>query len=204
MPMPRQRILLSVLVVLSLGLIVLFLMLPKHPASKEVAATTMDPDSLKLQQAVELVNGTNPMAGITLLREMVAEDSTNADAHYYLGLFSVKSGQLDKAIVRFEKVIALRPDDIKYQIEVGYQFMVMDTVSLALQCFERGLQLDSTDNNSLFFSAQALQQLNRPAEAKQRYEALLRHNNDEVVVAKVKEFIDTLNTQLTQQNNALR
>jgi tetratricopeptide (TPR) repeat protein len=82
--------------------------------------------------------------------------------------------------------------------------MVMDTVSLALQCFERGLQLDSTDNNSLFFSAQALQQLNRLAEAKQRYEALLRHNNDEVVVAKVKEFIDTLNTQLTQQNNALR
>jgi cytochrome c-type biogenesis protein CcmH/NrfG len=179
-------------------------MLPKHPASKEVAATTMDPDSLKLQQAVELVNGTNPMAGITLLREMVAEDSTNAAAHYYLGLFSVKSGQLDKAIARFEKVIALRPDDIKYQIEVGYQFMVMDTVDLALQCFERGLQLDSTDNNSLFFSAQALQQLNRPAEAKQRYEALLRHNNDEVVVAKVKEFIDTLNIQLTQQNNALR
>jgi len=204
MPMPKQRILLSVLVLLSLGLIVLFLMLPKHPASKEVAATTMDPDSLKLQQAVELVNGTNPMAGITLLREMVAEDSTYADAHYYLGLFSVKSGQLDKAIARFEKVIALRPDDIKYQIEVGYQFMVMDTVSLALQCFERGLQLDSTDNNSLFFSAQALQQLNRPAEAKQRYEALLRHNNDEVVVAKVKEFIDTLNIQLTQQNNALR
>jgi len=202
--MPKQRILLSVLVLLSLGLIVLFLMLPKHPASKEVAATTMDPDSLKLQQAVELVNGTNPMAGITLLREMVAEDSTYADAHYYLGLFSVKSGQLDKAIARFEKVIALRPDDIKYQIEVGYQFMVMDTVSLALQCFERGLQLDSTDNNSLFFSAQALQQLNRPAEAKQRYEALLRHNNDEVVVAKVKEFIDTLNIQLTQQNNALR
>ena len=116
----------------------------------------------------------------------------------------MKSGQLDKAIGRFEKVIALRPDDIKYQVEVGYQFMVMDTVSLALQCFERGLQLDSTDNNSLFFSAQALQRLNRPAEAKQRYEALLRHNNDEVVVAKVKEFIDTLNIQLTQQNNALR
>jgi len=204
MQMPKQRILLTLLVLISLGLIVLFLMLPKHPASKEVAATTMDPDSLKLQQAVELVNGTNPMAGITLLREMVAEDSTNADAHYYLGLFSVKGGQLDKAIARFEKVIVLRPDDIKYQVEVGYQFMVMDTVSLALQCFERGLQLDSTDNNSLFFSAQALQRLNRPAEAKQRYEALLRHNNDEVVVAKVKEFIDTLNIQLTQQNNALR
>ncbi len=202
--MHNNRIVLGLLVFLSIGLIVPFLLLPKHPASKEAVASSADPDSLKLQQAVELVNGANPMAGITMLREMVAEDSTNVDAHYYLGLFSVKSGQLDKAIARFEKVIALRPDDIKYQVEVGYQFMVMDTVSLALQCFERGLQLDSTDNNSLFFSAQALQRMNRPAEAKQRYEALLRHNTDEVVVAKVKEFIDTLNIQLTQQNNALR
>jgi len=141
--MHNNRIVLGLLVFLSIGLIVLFLLLPKHPASKEAVASSADPDSLKLQQAVELVNGANPMAGITMLREMVAEDSTNVDAHYYLGLFSVKSGQLDKAIARFEKVIALRPDDIKYQVEVGYQFMVMDTVSLALQCFERGLQLDS-------------------------------------------------------------
>lgn len=202
--MPKQRLLLTGLIFLSIGLFVLFIVLPKQPASKEQEALTTDPDSLKLQQAVELVNGENPMAGITLLREMVAEDSTNVDAHYYLGLFSVKSGQLDKAIDRFKRVIALRPDDIKYQVEVGYQFMVMDTVDLALQCFERGLALDSTDNNSLFFSAQALERLNRPAEAKQRYKALLRHNSDSVVAQKVQEFIDSLNIQLTQQNNALR
>ncbi len=202
--MPKQRLLLTGLVFLSIGLLVLFLVLPKQPPSKQADLATMDPDSLKLQQAVELVNGSNPMAGITMLREMVAEDSTNIDAHYYLGLFSVKSGQLDKAIDRFEKVLALSPNDIKYQIEVGYQFMVMDTVALALQCFERGLVLDSTDNNSLFFSAQALVRLNRPAEAKQRYESLLRHNNDTIVAQKVQEFIDTLNIQLTQQHNALR
>jgi tetratricopeptide (TPR) repeat protein len=202
--MPKQRLLLTGLIFLSIGLFVLFIVLPKQPASKEREALTTNPDSLKLQQAVELVNGENPMAGITMLREMVAEDSTNVDAHYYLGLFSVKSGQLDKAIDRFKRVIALRPDDIKYQVEVGYQFMVMDTVDLALQCFERGLALDSTDNNSLFFSAQALERLNRPAEAKQRYEALLRHNSDSVVTQKVQEFIDSLNIQLTQQNNALR
>jgi tetratricopeptide (TPR) repeat protein len=202
--MPKQRLLLTGLVLLSIGLLVLFLVLPKQPPSQQEDFATMDPDSLKLQQAVELVNGSNPMAGITMLREMVAEDSTNIDAHYYLGLFSVKSGQLDKAIDRFEKVLALSPNDIKYQIEVGYQFMVMDTVALALQCFERGLALDSTDNNSLFFSAQALVRLNRPAEAKQRYESLLRHNNDTIVAQKVQEFIDTLNIQLTQQHNALR
>ncbi len=202
--MLNNRVILNLLIFLSIGLLVLFLVLPKQPASKQQSDAAMNPDSLKLQQAIELVNGENPMAGITILREMVAEDSTNVDAHYYLGLFSVKSGQLDKAIDRFERVLALRPNDIKYQVEVGYQFMVMDTVDLALQCFDRGLALDSTDNNSLFFSAQALERLNRPAEAKQRYEALLRHNSDSVVTQKVQEFIDSLNIQLTQQNNALR
>jgi tetratricopeptide (TPR) repeat protein len=202
--MLNNRVILNLLIFLSIGLFVLFLVLPKQPASKQQSDAAMNPDSLKLQQAIELVNGENPMAGITILREMVAEDSTNVDAHYYLGLFSVKSGQLDKAIDRFERVLALRPNDIKYQVEVGYQFMVMDTVDLALQCFDRGLALDSTDNNSLFFSAQALERLNRPAEAKQRYEALLRHNTDSVVTQKVQEFIDSLNIQLTQQNNALR
>jgi len=156
----------------------------------------MDPDSLKLRQAIDLVNGTNPMEGITLLRELIQKDSANVDAQYYLGLFSVKSGQYDKAINRFNTVLKLRPEDIKYQIEVGYQFMVMDSVKLALRCFEKGLELDSTDNNSLFFSAQAFERLGQFADAKRNYETLLRHNSDSIVAAKVTEFIDTLNKKL--------
>jgi len=153
-------------------------------------------DSLKLQQGIDLVNGPNPMEGITLLRELIVKDSTNVDAQYYLGLFSVKSGQIDKAEQRFETVLALRPDDIRYQVEVGYQYMVMQKPEKGLKCFERGLQIDSTDNNSLFFSAQALEQLGRPAEAKRNYEQLLRHNTDEVVATKVNEYIDNINKKL--------
>lgn len=162
----------------------------------KVATATTDPDSLKLLQGIDLVNSPNPMEGITLLRELVQKDSTNVDAQYYLGLFSVQSGQFDKAEERFETVLALRPDDIRYQVEVGYQYMVMQQAQKALSCFERGLQLDSTDNNSLFFSAQALEQLDRPAEAKRNYEQLLRHNTDEVVAQKVNEFIDNINKKL--------
>jgi tetratricopeptide (TPR) repeat protein len=173
-----------------------FFKLPKQPSSAINKVQSMDPDSLKLQQAIELVNGADPMAGIMQLRELLAKDSTNVDAHYYLGLFSVKSGQLDKALDRFEKVLTLRPDDIKYQVEVGYQYMVIDSAEMALRCFERGLELDSTDNNSLFFSAQALERLDRPAEAKRNYETLLRHNTDSIVAAKVTEFIEVLNKKL--------
>jgi tetratricopeptide (TPR) repeat protein len=194
--MPKQKLWLVILIFGSIGLIVLFLKLPKQPSSAINKVQSMDPDSLKLQQAIELVNGADPMAGIMQLRELLAKDSTNVDAHYYLGLFSVKSGQLDKALDRFEKVLTLRPDDIKYQVEVGYQYMVIDSAEMALRCFERGLELDSTDNNSLFFSAQALERLDRPAEAKRNYETLLRHNTDSIVAAKVTEFIEVLNKKL--------
>ncbi|MBL0314674.1 MAG: hypothetical protein IPP69_02455 [Flavobacteriales bacterium] len=103
--MPKHKLWLFALIIGSIGLIVLFLRLPKLPDSVTEKVTTMDPDSLKLQQAIELVNGADPMAGIMQLRELVAKDSTNVDAQYYLGLFSLKSGQLDKAIGRFNTVL---------------------------------------------------------------------------------------------------
>jgi tetratricopeptide (TPR) repeat protein len=194
--MPKHTKTFIVLTALSIGLIVLFLKLPKQPASSVKEVVAMNPDSLKLQQAIDLVKGENPMEGITLLRELIQKDSTNVDAQYQLGLFSVQSGQLDKAVSRFQKVLALRPDDIRYQVEVGYQYMVMDSAELALPCFQKSLQMDSTDNNSLFFSAQAYERLGQFAEAKRNYETILRHNNDSVVVAKVNEFIEILNKKL--------
>jgi cytochrome c-type biogenesis protein CcmH/NrfG len=153
---------------------------------------SIDPDSAKLQSAIQLVEGPNPMEGITILRELIAKDSGNVDAQYYLGLFSVRSGQLDKAMNRFRKVLDLRPDDIKYQIEIGYQLFLLDSTELAMRCFERALQLDSTDNNSLFFAAQCMTQLGRKKEAVNFYRQLLRHNSDAVVVDKVNLYIDTL------------
>lgn len=196
--MPKHKLWFVLLLLGCTALIVLFLVLPKQPASAlaKVVKTTTNADSLKLQQGIELVNGPNPMEGITLLRELIQKDSTNVDAQYYLGLFSVKSGQLDKAEQRFETVLALRPDDIRYQVEVGYQYMVMQKPEKGLVCFERGLLLDSTDNNSLFFSAQALEQLGRATEAKKNYEQLLRHNTDTVVAQKVGEYIDNINKKL--------
>ena len=61
----------------------------------------------KIEKAVGLVQGEAPMQGIMLLREVLEEDSNNILAHFYLGQFSVQSGQLDKAKSRFVKVLEL-------------------------------------------------------------------------------------------------
>jgi tetratricopeptide (TPR) repeat protein len=69
-----------------------------------------DPE-IKTQLGIAYVEGSQePMKGIALLREAVAEDSTNVDAQLSLGFFSMKSGQYDKAVKRFTTVSKLRPD----------------------------------------------------------------------------------------------
>ncbi len=59
---------------------------------------------------VAYVSGTqNPMQGISLLLEVVKQDPDNIKANTNLGLFSMKSGQYQKAVDRFLKVLSQKP-----------------------------------------------------------------------------------------------
>ena len=55
----------------------------------------------------------NPMEGILKVRQVVERDSTNIFAQMVLGHGSVISGQYDKAIDRFEKVLTLHPGNLE-------------------------------------------------------------------------------------------
>ncbi len=69
--------------------------------SKNLAART--------GSGVAYVNGAgSPMQGIQLLLGVVKEDPKNVNANLNLGLFSMKSGQFDKAVTRFKTVIEQR------------------------------------------------------------------------------------------------
>lgn len=52
------------------------------------------------------------MQAIFALREVVEEDSTHRDAQFYLGQFSMLSGQFDKAVERFQIVLQHHEDDV--------------------------------------------------------------------------------------------
>jgi len=55
---------------------------------------------------ITIVNGMgSPMEGIAMLREVVAKDPKNLRANMNLGMFAIKSGQFDKAIIRFNDII---------------------------------------------------------------------------------------------------
>lgn len=188
---------LTLLVLASIGLIVLFFLLPKQPSAvREKMEKPIDADSLKLTQAIELVNGPNPMQGITMLRELLAKDSTNVEAHYWLGVFSVKSGQTDKAFARFEKVLALDPLYMPAYIDLGGLYAEQDSLAKARSYFNRAIAIDSTNNYALLFSAQTEERMGLLQEARKNYEQLLRHNSDSIVEERVKQFIQNIDKKL--------
>ncbi|MET4081266.1 tetratricopeptide (TPR) repeat protein [Pedobacter sp. UYP30] len=62
-----------------------------------------------------IVNGLGmPMQGIAMLLDVVNKQPNNIKANMNLGLFSIKSGQFDKAIPRFKTVIATSPTPEAY------------------------------------------------------------------------------------------
>jgi hypothetical protein len=66
--------------------------------------------------------GTAPMQGVGILLGIVTKDPNNADAQFLLGKFGIVSRQFDKAIVRLEKVVSLRPQnyDAVFLLAVAY------------------------------------------------------------------------------------
>ena len=87
-----------------------------------------------MEKAIRAVQSEDPMSGIQDLLTIVEEDSTQLDAQYYLGLFSIKSGQFEKAVNRFEKVITFvglkKYPDARYQLSVCLEALGKTEASL--------------------------------------------------------------------------
>ena len=78
---------------------------------------------LRTSLAACYVEGTaQPMDGITMLQAVVAENPAHVNAHLQLGLFSLKSGQYDKAVMRFQKVLELDPQNIEIYLYLAHAF----------------------------------------------------------------------------------
>jgi tetratricopeptide (TPR) repeat protein len=75
---------------------------------------------VKSKLAMTYIAGANPMQGITMLREVIAIDPNNEMAIYNLGMLSITSGQYDKAIERFSRLVELNGDSPEANFYMGY------------------------------------------------------------------------------------
>ncbi len=92
----------------------------------------------KIMLASCYVEGTeSPMEGISLLKEVERSDSTNVKLQVTFAFFSVKSGQMDKAITRFNKVLELDPDYIEAYLHLADIYEQMNNLDKTVEALEK-------------------------------------------------------------------
>ena len=123
--MKRSGILAITLVGIIMSMVLVFPNVSKDFSDKNTNQNILD---TKVRSAVKMIESGegNPMEAIFALREVVEVDSNHRDAQFYLGQFSIMSGQWNKAIDRFKKVLRINSSD-EYARE-----------SLAIARFQKG------------------------------------------------------------------
>ncbi|MDW7695436.1 tetratricopeptide repeat protein [Flammeovirgaceae bacterium SG7u.111] len=93
-------------------------------------------EDLEVKIGVTYVSGDNPMQGILKIREVLGKNPENKLAIYNLGMLSMQSGQFDRAVERFEKLIELEPENTQAHFYLGVSYLETGSEQKALERFE--------------------------------------------------------------------
>jgi len=95
---------------------------------------------------ITIVNGMGmPMKGIAMLLEVVRDDPKNLKANMSLGTFAIKSGQFDKAIIRFKDIIAIKPSpDAYFYLGTAYESLGKNSDAIAAYTKSKELAANAT------------------------------------------------------------
>ncbi|MFT4778256.1 MAG: tetratricopeptide (TPR) repeat protein [Flavobacteriales bacterium] len=184
-----------VAVIAAIGLVVIFMVMPRAPksATEAVDLEPLTDVEQEIAEAVQMVqSGAQPMEGILKLRGVAERDSTNETAQLWLGVFSLQSGQTDKAIERFEIVKRLNPENPEPYWQLGMLLMDQGAFGAAIPDLTTAVGLDSTYVNGLFFVGQCYEELSVKDSALVYYRAYLPYAPDTIVSSRVEQFIKRL------------
>lgn len=94
----------------------------------------------KVTKALEIIQGGGaPMEGIQLLLQVIEEEPNNIQALYYLGDFSMKTGQYQKAIDRFSKLVQIQPENDRFWYMLAQSQEMEGNSSQAIESYEKFL-----------------------------------------------------------------
>jgi tetratricopeptide (TPR) repeat protein len=103
-----------------------------------------EPDNLevKTKMAMTYLTSSNPMQGITMLREVLLKDPTNELALFNMGMLSIQSGQYERAVERLEELLQVNPAHIQGQLLLGVAYMNSGEKGKARTQFEKVKEMD--------------------------------------------------------------
>jgi len=90
---------------------------------------------IKARMAMTYTKGKNPMKAVLTLREVLDKDPENEQALLNIGLLSVQSGQFEKAVERFKKLLTVNKKNWLGMFYLGIAYNELGKKDLAKDCF---------------------------------------------------------------------
>ena len=104
---------------------------PNRPSlKKELSITEQIQDALSNIQDAD--NPQSQMKGILQMRSLSEKYPENADLQWNMGLFSIQSGQYEKAVARFEKVINIDAQRLDAYVQLAMSYVELKDTSAAI------------------------------------------------------------------------
>ena len=103
---------------------------PKRPTIKnEISISDQIQEALSNIQNAD--NAQSQMKGILQMRSLSEKYPENADLQWNMGLFSIQSGQYEKAVARFEKVINIDAQRFDAYMQLAMSYLALQDTSSA-------------------------------------------------------------------------
>ncbi len=102
---------------------------PKRPSVKKELSIT-EQIQAAFSNIQDADNPQSQMKGILQMRSLSEKHPENADLQWNMGLFSVQSGQYEKAVARFEKVINIDAQRLDAYMQLAMSYLALqDTLA---------------------------------------------------------------------------
>jgi Flp pilus assembly protein TadD len=132
-----------------MALIVLLFMLPRTPGN-EVSSNTETVTApaqssgleAELDSVLQIINSGAPMEGILALRDLADKYPEAPEPQFYLGIFSIQTGQYEKAVERFRRVVELQPGNWEAWKLLGDVSLELGDDATAIEAWEAYLDLN--------------------------------------------------------------
>tara|TARA_B100002019_G_scaffold189496_1_gene163770 strand:- start:4534 stop:4992 length:459 start_codon:yes stop_codon:yes gene_type:complete len=123
-----------IIIIISFVCIFLIYQLPTSVLENKTSQDDIQ-NVVSVERALTLIQGSNPMEGIFMFREILQEDPKNTDALYYLGLLSNQTGQYENAVERFNQLISIDSSDKRAYLQLGISNYQLGNVEIADSLF---------------------------------------------------------------------
>ena len=102
---------------------------PKRPSVKKELSIT-EQIQAALSNIQDADNPQSQMKGVLQMRSLSEKYPENADLQWNMGLFSIQSGQYEKAVARFEKVINIDAQRLDAYMQLAMSYLALqDTLA---------------------------------------------------------------------------